>query len=103
MTTRSGFHQHRHCCLVQLHAKSSPPLSLQCPPWKWCCCCCSSTQGDAFLQIDRDYLATVGSSTGESAGTTALTALVWEGRLYVANAGEHGWQLVSFSLMLPLL
>lgn len=39
------------------------------------------------MQIDQQYYAALKGCTGESAGTTALAALVWEGVLYVANAG----------------
>lgn len=39
------------------------------------------------MLIDRQYYAALKGCTGESAGTTALAALVWEGVLYVANAG----------------
>jgi protein phosphatase 2C family protein 2/3 len=48
-------------------------------------------QADAFMQIDRDYLAAISSSATaaqDSAGTTALAAVVWGSSLYVANAGD---------------
>jgi hypothetical protein len=47
----------------------------------------STCQVEAFVQIDQQYYAALKGCTGESAGTTALAALVWEGILYVANAG----------------
>lgn len=40
------------------------------------------------MQIDQQYYAALKGCTGESAGTTALAALVWGSTLYVANAGE---------------
>ncbi|KAF6260544.1 phosphatase 2C-like domain-containing protein [Scenedesmus sp. NREL 46B-D3] len=46
---------------------------------------------DAFMQIDQDYLAAISSSAAaayDSAGTTALAAVVWGSTLYVANAGD---------------
>ncbi len=45
------------------------------------------SQHEAFLQIDCDYYAAT-SSTGTSAGTTALAAVVWGGHVVVANAGD---------------
>jgi hypothetical protein len=45
-------------------------------------------QADAFVQIDQQYYAALQGCTGDSAGTTALAALVLGGTLYVANAGE---------------
>jgi hypothetical protein len=48
-------------------------------------------QAEAFMQIDRDYLAAISSSAAaaeDSAGTTALAAVVWGSTLYVANAGD---------------
>jgi len=45
-------------------------------------------QVEAFVQIDQQYFAALRGCTGESAGTTALAALVWGETLYVANAGE---------------
>jgi protein phosphatase 2C family protein 2/3 len=43
------------------------------------------------MQIDRDYLAAISSSAAaaeDSAGTTALVAVVWGSTLFVANAGD---------------
>jgi protein phosphatase 2C family protein 2/3 len=48
-------------------------------------------QAEAFMQIDRDYLAAISSSAAaaeDSAGTTALAAVIWGSTLYVANAGD---------------
>jgi len=41
----------------------------------------------AFLRVDQEYLAAT-CANEDSAGTTALTALVWGSHLYVANAGD---------------
>ena len=66
-----------------------------------------SVQAEAFVAIDQQYYAALRGCTGESAGTTALAALVWGDTVYVANAGEargkgwrsrkHGQQLISSS------
>eukprot|EP00882_Tetradesmus_deserticola_P022234 GHRQ01024128.1.p1 GENE.GHRQ01024128.1~~GHRQ01024128.1.p1 ORF type:complete len:295 (-),score=57.41 GHRQ01024128.1:237-1121(-) len=50
-----------------------------------------ASMADTFLQIDRDYLAAISSSAAaarDSAGTTALAAVVWGSSLFVANAGD---------------
>lgn len=41
----------------------------------------------AFLAVDQQYLAAI-SHKEDSAGTTALAALVWGGHIYLANAGD---------------
>lgn len=46
-------------------------------------------QTEAFLSIDQHYYrAVVSSAVEKAAGTTALAALVWGGRVVVANAGD---------------
>ncbi|GBF93966.1 phosphatase 2C-like [Raphidocelis subcapitata] len=43
---------------------------------------------DAFLSIEAEYEAVVSRGAAAAAGTTALAALVWGGRVVLANAGD---------------
>lgn len=53
-----------------------------------------AAMADAFLSIDRQYQAAVHRQPDESAGTTALAAVLFGGTLWLANAGDR-WGAAS--------